>query len=417
MNRVFFGWRLLAGLFVTYMASNGILLNTLPMFYPSLMEEFGWNQAEVASPAALFYLASGFMSLVSGYFLDRYSAKRIMLFGLAGIVLALAYFSRVTSLFELFAIYIVFSVGLATGGLLPSMLLLTRWFVRMRGIAVGTLLLASSAGGMVFPLLVPGWLETFGWRQSILMFTVIGAAMMILPVLFLIRDFPHNMGLKPDGDGNMEETGKAEPVASNAGPKFIDALKSPTTYLLIFTTATLWICVTGVINHQTIYLQKDLGIAFETVGAVVSVFFASSVVGYLIFGYLSDRFKKVHILMLAVANLGVGLFVLRILEAEDIAILYIYAIIFGIGFSGAFAMVQLIVAEFFAGPDYGRILGLFVFIDTIASAGGIRLLGDMRVVMGSYIPAFNMMIAMCFTAAVCVVIIMRIQKKPEPAMA
>lgn len=417
MNRVFFGWWMLGGLFVIYTASNGILLNTLPMFYPSLMAEFGWSEAEVTSPAAMFYFASGFMSLISGYFLDRYSAKRIMLFGLVGIVLALAYFSQVASLFELFAVYIVFSAGLATGGLLPSMLLLTRWFVRKRGVAVGILLLAASFGGMVFPLLVPGWLESYGWRQSVLFFAGIGAVMMIFPIFFLVRNFPGDVGLQPDGDADANKLNDQGAAQIARGPTPADALRSPITYLLIFTTATLWICVTGVINHQTIYLGQDLGIDFGTLGIVVSVFFASSIVGYLIFGYLSDRFKKVHILMLAVINLGVGLLVLRFLSPDNTFLLFAYAVIFGIGFSGAFAMVQLIVAEFYAGPSYGQILGLFVFIDTVASAAGIAVLGNMRVAMGSYIPAFNMLMTMCVLAAISVLVVMQLQKRPSPATA
>ncbi len=417
MNRVFFGWWLLGSLFVVYTASNGILLNTLPMFYPSLIAEFGWSEAEVTSPAAMFYFACGFVSLFSGYFLDRYSAKRIMLFGLLGIVLALVYFSQASSLIELFAIYIVFSVGLATGGLLPSMLLLTRWFVRKRGIAVGILLLAASFGGMVFPLFVPGWIEAYGWRQSIMILAGIGAVMMILPVLFFVRDFPRDLGLRSDGDEVIEDTTERDAQQIAAGPTFRDAVTSPITYLLIFTTATLWICVTSVINHQTIYLGQDLGVDFGVLGVVVSVFFASSIFGYLIFGYLSDHFKKVHILMLAIVNLGVGLLVLRFLASENKFFLYTYAIIFGIGFSGAFGMVQLIVAEFFAGQGYGRILGLFVFIDTVASAAGIRFLGDIRVGTGSYIPAFNILIIMCIVAALCVFVVMQLQKRPGSATA
>ena len=68
-------------------------------------------------------------------------------------------------------------------------------------------------------------------------------------------------------------------------------------------------------------------------------------------------------------------------------------------------MVQLTIAEHFAGNDYGRILGVFVFIDTMAGGLGIFVLGEMRVALGSYIPAFNLMIALCVIAAICVMII------------
>ncbi len=200
MNRFFFGWWLLVGLFVIYTASNGILLNTLPMFYPSLMGEFGWSEAQVTRPAALFFFVSGFMSIVSGFFLDHFSVKRIMLIGLTGIVVALGYYGSISSLGEMIAIYIVFSAGLATGGLLPSMLLLTRWFVRLRGIAIGMLLLAASLGGMVFPPIVAARLAVNGWRQTVMELAVLGAVMMIVPVFFLVRNFPRDMGLRPDCD-------------------------------------------------------------------------------------------------------------------------------------------------------------------------------------------------------------------------
>ena len=400
MTRFFFGWWLLVGLFVIYTASNGILLNTLPMFYPSLMAEFGWSEAEVTRPAALFFFASGFMSIISGFFLDRFSVKRIMLIGLAGMVAALGYYSSISSLGGLMTIYFVFAAGLAMGGLLPSMLLLTRWFVRLRGIAIGILLLAASLGGMVFPPIVAQRLALNGWRQTVMELAIISAVMMIVPVLFLVRNYPRDMGLQPDGEAAPSDTAKTGPATD--GPTLMDAVKSPLFYLLVFTTATLWVCVTGVINHQTIYLGQDLGVGMSMLGLIISVFFGFSIIGYLLFGYLSDHFKKGHILMLAVINLAVGLIVLRVLNSDSTVLIFVYAAIYGMGFSGAFVMVQLIVAEYFSGSNYGKILGLFVFIDTIASGIGIEILGQMRVAMGSYIPAFNVLIVLCAAAAICV---------------
>ena len=43
MKNVYYGWWVLAGLFLIYAASNGIVLNTLPIFYPELIKEFAWN--------------------------------------------------------------------------------------------------------------------------------------------------------------------------------------------------------------------------------------------------------------------------------------------------------------------------------------------------------------------------------------
>jgi hypothetical protein len=84
-----------------------------------------------------------------------------------------------------------------------------------------------------------------------------------------------------------------------------------------------------------------------------------------------------------------------------------YAAIYGIGFSGAFTMIQLMIAELFAGPTYGRILGVYVFIDTLAGAMGITALAQLRVMSDNYYPAINMMVGLCVAAFVCVYVIQR----------
>ena len=65
------------------------------------------------------------------------------------------------------------------------------------------------------------------------------------------------------------------------------------------------------------------------------------------------------------------------------------------------------IAELFAGPTYGRLLGVYVFIDTLACGVGIAVLGKMRVAMESYLPAINLMIGLCVAAFVCVLLIKR----------
>jgi len=81
-----------------------------------------------------------------------------------------------------------------------------------------------------------------------------------------------------------------------------------------------------------------------------------------------------------------------------------------IGFSGCFTMVQLMVAELFAGPTYGRILAIYLFVDTLISGLGTWLLGAIRNELGSYIPAIHLMLAMCITAFICVIILNRLTK-------
>lgn len=419
MSRVFYGWVMLAGLCVTYAASNGILLNTLPLFYPPLIEEFGWDAAEVTGPASLSFFATAVLSLFVGYLVDKFAPRPMMIMGsliFVGVLLAYRYIS---TLDQMKMIYVGFSCALALNGILPSMVVTSRWFKRYRGLAVGILLMASSFGGAVLPLIIGPILDAEGWRATLITVAAIGFVMMVLPCVFILRNDPSEKNTVPDGkiDSDGDAQIEVQPVGVVAGITIVEAMKTPMFYLLAFSTAVMWFCISGVVQHQSIYLGRDLGLPGPRLAQVFSVFFFSSVIGKVLFGWLSDRFSKVNIMLLATANLTVGLVVFRFVNGDSMASILSYAVIYGIGFSGAFTMIQLMIAELFAGPTYGRLLGVYVFIDTLAGGVGIAVLGSMRVAMDSYLPAINMMIGLCIAAFICVLLIKRQIYAPQPAMA
>ena len=406
MGRFYFGWWVLLGLFLVYAASNGILIFTLPLFFPELINEFGWNEAEVTRPAAIFFVAAAVLHPFGGMLLDRYSPRLLMLVGYGAIAVALGFYPYINSLGHLTAIYIVFGLGLGLAGLVANMLVLTRWFTRRRGVAVGLLLMGASFGGAVFPLIVRQSLVESGWREAVMLLAIIGGAMMMLPLLFLVRDRPPGTG----GDEDLAST-KAESYRSASGPALIEAFKSPIFYLLTVATAILWFCLVGVLQHQAIYLGRDLGIDSATIPLVFSIFFWGGIVGKAGFGYLSDRLNKVHVMLGSVGNLIVGLAILRTLSADNTTMVFAYAVVYGIGAGGAFAMIQLVIAEHFAGQAYGKILGIFTFVDTIAGALGTQVVGMMRVYYESYVPALNVMIVACIVAGLCVIAIDRLRRR------
>lgn len=407
MNRVFYGWIMLGGLCITYAASNGILLNTLPLFYPSLIEEFAWDAAEVTGPASLSFFATAVLSLGVGYLVDKFAPRPMMIVGsllFVGVLLAYRYIS---TLDQMKMIYVGFSVALALNGILPSMVVTSRWFKRYRGLAVGILLMASSFGGAVLPLIVGPILADEGWRAALLTIAGVGFVMMVLPCVFLLRNDPSEKNTVPDGKVEADAAPEKAVQGVAAGISVIAAMKTPMFYLLAFSTGVMWFCISGVVQHQSIYLGSDMKLPGPQLAQVFSVFFFSSVIGKVLFGWLSDHFPKVNIMMLATANLTVGLVIFRFVDGDSMPSILTYAVIYGIGFSGAFTMIQLMIAELFAGPTYGSILGVYVFIDTLAGGVGVLALGKMRVAFDSYIPAIDLMIGLCVAAFISIVIIKR----------
>ena len=392
-----------------YAVSNGIAVFTLPLLYPSLMEEFGWNQAEITRPAAMKFLFASFYNLVVGFLLDRYPPRPLMAAGAIIMVAGLSSMIFMSSLWYFTSAYLLLAFGMSLCGLVPCMVTASRWFTKYRGRAVGILLMASSVGGAILPLVIRGQLADDAWRTALLTLSIIGFIGMLLPVLWPLRARPADIGAKPDGLDAVQSDGNEDgQLGIYGGTSVAETVRMPVFYLLLLATGILWFCITGVLQHQSLYLGRDHGLDGGSLALVFSVFFWCSIFGKFLFGWLSDHFLKVNIMLLAVVNLALGLVILRFVQYADMGVIYLYAVVYGIGFSGAFTMIQLMIAELFSGPTYGRILGIYVGVDTIAAAVGIALIGEIRVAAESYIPAIDLMLALAAVAMGCVFAVKRL---------
>lgn len=411
MSKLYRGWWVLAGLFLVYAASNGLLVHTLPLTYPALIDEFGWDQVQVTLPATVFLVIAAISSPPIGALLDRFSARLVISVGSIGMVLGLLAFSFVTELWHLVAVYVVFAFSLSACGIVANMLVLSRWFDRLRGRATGILLMASSLGASVFPLILGATMDSYGWRGALVIFAIIAAAITIVPLIFLVRDWPEDVGLTIDGNNatsnskGLAAEGVQTPVAS--GPTLLEAARQPRFYLIAVITGGVWFTVISLLQHQPIYLAKDLGLSSDLLPRVFSTFFAFSVGGKLCFGWLSDRLDKGLTLVLSTGVLTASLVLLRSLDGDARVALFAYAALGGIGFSGAFTTIQLWIASFYAGHAYGKILAVLTLFDTLSGALGTRVVANMRTSFDSYTPAIDLMIAICVFAMLCVTLIKR----------
>lgn len=386
MKNFSYGWVVLTGLLFMYAASNGIALNTIPLFFPEIIKEFSIDQADVQRGPALLFLLIALLSPLMGYLLDRFNARLLITVGAIGLVLDILFFSRVASYQQFLIFYVAYSFFLTLCGIISSMYLVTHWFQRHRGKAVGILLLGSSLGGAVFPPLAGKWIKTMGWHAAAGQLGIIAAVFLIVP-LFFIR--------------NKKRPEFTASFSSLKTQMFGDitlkqAASTPTFYFLLVGTSVLWFCINGIINNNALYLS-DLGLDSKQAGAIIGLFFTCSVAGKLIFGFLSDYFSKKNIMLLAIANLFAGAVLLK-MTVQDPSLLKAYAICFGIGFSGAFTMIQLLVAELYQGKNYGTILGVVTMVDTLAGSAGALVLGILRKTSGSYLSSFTLMIALCIIA-------------------
>src|SRR5204862_7210785 len=141
-------------------------------------------------------LVSGVFAVVVGRLCDRLGARRVILPGLVLLGLMLLSARAIGSrIWELYLFYAALGVvGPATTSV-PYALVVSRWFDRRRGLALGGMMIGLGLGAIAMPVVAQRLIASFGWRHA---FAIVGCAMLTVPIPIVgifLRDAPADMGL------------------------------------------------------------------------------------------------------------------------------------------------------------------------------------------------------------------------------
>ena len=154
--------------FVALFAIVGLALYGLPLYYDFMVTDFGWSRAQVTSGNALSKLVVGpLFGFIAGWIVDRFGPRRLMMAGIVMAGGALIGLAHVTALWMFYLFYLFNALGYVCGGPLPVQVLLSRWFDRSRGKAMGFAYLGIGIGGFLVLKLSPRLVEAFGWRGAL----------------------------------------------------------------------------------------------------------------------------------------------------------------------------------------------------------------------------------------------------------
>ncbi len=453
-NKIFYGWYMLAGMTLMYTATNGVAMyafGVLRKMQAVQSPNFGLDSATQAALPALLFMVVAFTSPVVGSLLDRYSPKIIISIGAIMAVILTFLHQFMDSYNGLRVIYAFFAVAMSFAGIISFMFLINRWFKKHIGLAAGILLVGSSLGSLIFPRIVAA---AGDWRVACNWLGLAAAAFLIAPLL-LIKNSPEEMGETQDGNselntslrGTKQKNLKLKTAATpsqaentegphsklkktNTGERgFLndgaivsqstssadegitlgEAIRSKSFYLVLVVTGALWFCINGYIQNHAFFMT-DLGKNAGETAAVIGTFGMTAIVGKLLFGWLADKFERRFIMIGSIGLMGISILLLKMCQGNQ-AFLMPFAVVFGMGFGGAFSMIQIWVADIYAGKNFGAILGVVTMIDTIAGSIGMITLGNMRKSAGTFDGGFNLMLGLCAVALVATFLV----KKPEKA--
>jgi len=201
-GKVFYGWWivLVAGIGLS-VHSAPILGFTLGVFLKSLSQEFSWSRTQISLAFSLGTLGLALAAPFLGWLVDRFGARRVILlavlfFGQS--VLSLSFLS--IHLWHFYTIYLLMGVVGSGTTPVPYAKVISRWFDRRRGLALGLSVAALALGASITPPLAQALIAAVGWRQAYVLLGLMAMGVTIPVVGLLLKETPQMMGLGPDGE-------------------------------------------------------------------------------------------------------------------------------------------------------------------------------------------------------------------------
>lgn len=370
--------------FVVLFFIVGIALWGLPFYYDFMLKQFGWSRAQVTSGNAISKLIVGpAFGFVAGWIVDRYGPRRLMLAGILMAGAALVGLGSISTLGMFYVFYVFNALGYVCGGPLPNQVLLSRWFDRSRGKAMGIAYLGIGFGGAAAPLLSFELVRYFGWQTALRGLGILVFAV-AFPLALLVKD----------------QSPSAGAVGKIAVPEAAEAFKAPSFYLLAIGSMCSIAAVSGTQQNLKLFLSLDRHYSQGEAARVLSLVLAFSIAGRLLMGWLADRISKKHVMLIIYLLVAIAIPFLFPVHARYP--MYFFAAIFGVALGGDYMIIPLMTAEIFGVKILGKLMGVILTADGVAEAVAPWLISRLRDSSGSYSQGFAFLVAIALLGAVAV---------------
>ena len=352
----YYGWVVFAVTFLIYAFMYG-LRYSIGVFFTPIQQEFGWSTATTASAVTVFFWVYALAAPIVGSLAARIGVRKTVLIG--GLLLGGggALVSQVQELWQLYLFWgVIAAFGAAALYVIPTMVL-SRFFLRKRGRAVGWASVGVSVGQAILVPLVGVAIQTYGWRAAILgLGSVVVVVTSVVGYLFL-REDPESMGLHVDGVEPDAPLEGSEPVIVEPEeyqePRVV--LTSSTFRLIVL---SYFFAVGGIISILTFVVPHmiRMGLTPLQASGAFGVIGAMSAAGSFLFGFASDRLGRKTTILVTTIGIAVSFFVASVLPS-DLTLLYAWAVLYGLTYGGCPEQYAALISDYYGNRHATTLFG------------------------------------------------------------
>ncbi len=383
MARFAIGWRQV-GIGFVLLATVSMIASCYSVIAVPLLSEFHPTRFVLGLAMLVLSGVSALLSPFLGNLMDRSSLRWMLLLGGGLIAAGYAGLSLATDFTH---VLIVFGLFIAPANVLLGPMavtvLLSRWFSKRRGLAIGIAIAGVATGSIVYPIIIQALLNHFAWREAFQVFGLVLLAVTI-PAALLVVNHPHDRGLHADGateDSAMFKAARDAPRISA-----VEVLSDPTFWLAAAVFAVVTSGMKGMITNLS-PMALDNGVSATAAAGLISVYGTAGLIAKGGFAVLSDRLNPRILMFASLAGFAAGMTMLT--QAH-----FGYGAIFtGVCLIGLFGgmmvpMQSLLMPRIFGEHVVGKAYGLMSGVMLLALMTTPSLFGYIYDVTGSYAAIF-----------------------------
>lgn len=402
-EKMFYGWWIAIATFFILFVGLCSGFYTVSVFLKPFQDTFGWTSTQVSLGFTLAALLVGLLSPVVGIAVDKLGVKKVQLAGalITGSGLLLA--SMIAQLWHYYLIYIYMAIGLASVSLVPSQTIISHWFDRKRGTAMGLIMTGVGLGGMVMVYVASFVTENYGWESAYRFLGILVLVVVVPLILLVLKNKPEDVGLLPDGAAVAGGGAESGDTLKSLNVK--EAFKTSSfklTCLLMF----LFNIVLGGLTMHAIELIRSYGVS--NASTMWSLALGFSVLGRISFGLMSDRMSKKLLVFITWLMLFLGFGSVMFVAGNQLLV-WGFVVFYGLAIGSFVTLIPLFVGDLFGVEHFSKLIGIVGLMQVLGLSVGSVLLGKIYDTNQSYELAVMIIIGIALAGALVTMLI----SKPE----
>jgi len=409
-RRPFYGPWIIAASFVTFGLASGLPYYNIAFFYDYLRDDHHWTQQMVTLGAPVAIL----LTIWAGPLLaHRFNPRYLIVAGTGLTCVAFQWFGRLHgSSIEYYAAWCVYMLGYLLSGPIPHQIIISNWYRRRRGRAMGIAYIGGALAGAIGNKLAP-WLVSFmSYRSAI---QVLGLLLLLAwPLaLFVLKDRPEDLGQHADGDDDARV-----PALDAAESLTFSELAHRSSFWLLLVGSAASIGSIASVNFLMKFVFEEQGFTNQAARDAIwsTASFAALIAaigGRIVVGCLADRMPRKTVMVATYAQVAVAIPLLFLVTPDTPYYAYLFGIVFGFAMGADYMLIPLMAADVFGLRSLGRAMSAIVPSDTITQYWSPNVIARLRTMWGGYGSALWVA---CGIAAVGAIAIALLPGEPRDAV-